>query len=179
MILSLLIPTMPSRRTLFERLLLDLRTQVLKCGKEVEILADAGDGTVGAKRQRLIEKAQGDYVAFIDDDDGVDPLYLQHILEALKLNPDVVGFNGVMTTNGTRPKKFNIKKGNQYDERGGVYYRYNNHLCPVKRSIALQVGYKDMGHGEDFEYATRLKEFIKTEVFIDQSLYYYRYLTKK
>lgn len=179
MILSVLIPTIPTRRVMFDRLLLEIRSQVIKAQVDIEILADAGAGSIGSKRQRMIEKAQGDYVVFIDDDDQIDSSYLSCILEALSTSPDVIGFCGIMTTNGRGARRFRISKDYNYEEKRGVYYRYNNHLCPVKRSIALQVGYKDMSHAEDHDYATRLQPFIKTEVFIDQNLYYYRYLTNK
>lgn len=179
MILSILIPTMPHRRDMFERLLFDIRSQVVRANVDIEILADPGEGTIGAKRQRMIEKAQGEYVAFIDDDDQIDPHYISCILSALKTNPDVVGFCGIITTNGRNAKRFRISKAFNYEEKKGVYYRYNNHLCPVKRSIALQVGYNDISHAEDHDYATRLRPFVTTEVFIDQCLYYYRYLTNK
>lgn len=179
MILSILICTIPRRRDMFDRIMLDIRGQVLKSGVEIEVLADNGEGSVGVKRQRMIEAAQGDYVCFIDDDDQIAPIYVSSILTALSSAPDVVGFCGIITTNGRGARRFKISKDCNYEEKRGVYYRYNNHLCPVKRSIALQVGYKDMSHEEDYDYATRLQPFIKTEVFIDQNLYFYKYLTNK
>lgn len=146
----------------------------------VEILVDRDAGKVGAKRQRLIEKAQGSYVVFIDDDDGVAPDYLSSIIPALG-QYDVVGFQGEISTNGRNVRLFTISKEHNYEEKGNIYYRYNNHLSPVRREIALQIGYKDMGHGEDFDYATRLKEsgLIKTEKYIYKALYFYRYISRK
>lgn len=179
MILSILIATIPERRIMFDRLLYEIRQQVIKANVEIEILADPEGGSIGAKRQRMIEKAQGEYVVFIDDDDRIDKDYLMLILNALKENPDVVGFNGIMTTNGRMTKMFRISKDFNYEEKKGVYYRYNNHLSPVKRELALVTGYKDIGYGEDYDYATRLKPLIKTEVYIDRYLYYYKYVTKK
>lgn len=179
MILSILIATLPRRRDMFDRLLFDVRAQIAKAGVDIEVLADNGDGSIGVKRQRMLEAAQGDYVVFIDDDDQIDPNYLTLILAALEKSPDVVGFCGIMTTNGRHARRFKISRTCNYEEKRGVYYRYNNHLCPVKRELALQVGYKDMTHAEDHDYATRLQPFVKTEEFIDQNLYYYRYLTNK
>jgi len=179
MILSILICTIPKRRDMFDRLLFDIRSQVSRSGVDIEILADNGPESVGFKRQKLIEAAQGDYVCFVDDDDNISATYISSILTALSTGPDVVGFCGIITTNGRHAKRFKISKLCNYEEKRGVYYRYNNHLSPVKRSIAVQVGYKDMSHGEDFDYATRLQPLVKTEVFIDQNLYYYRYVTNK
>lgn len=180
MILSLLICTLPARRDMLDRLLSEIKSQQLQCGVEIEVLCDAGEGTVGAKRQRLLEKAQGDYVAFIDDDDEIQPAYLSAILGALSTSPDVVGFTGIMTTNGTRPERFRLSKDFNYEKKKGIYYRYSNHLCPVRRELALQVGFKtEMTFFEDFDYATRLRPFLHTEVFIEKNLYHYKYLSKK
>lgn len=148
-------------------------------GYEVEILTDAGTGTIGTKRQRLLEQATGRYVCFIDDDDEVNPQYVKLIMD--NLGADVIGFEGQMTTNRRNPKRFTISMRHNYEEKANVYYRYNNHLSPIRREIALQIGYKDLQHGEDYDYATRLKEsgLIKTEKYIYSPMYFYNYITKK
>jgi len=178
-ILSLLIPTLPQRRAMFERLTAELRSQIQAAQVEVEVLADNGIGTVGAKRQRLLEKSQGKYVCFVDDDDWVTPEYVHSLLKACSEGKDAVGFRGWMTTNGKKPEDFSISRVHEYTKRNGVYLRYNNHLTPVRREIALKVGFKDSSFGEDYDYATRLRPFIKTETYIDKKLYHYRYITKK
>ena len=146
-------------------------------GYDVEILTHDGKGAIGAKRQRLLEQSTGDYVAFIDDDDDINPQYIKLIFD--NLGSDVIGFEGEITTNGRNKKRFTISKEHPYEEKNGVYYRYNNHLSPIRRSIAIQIGYKDMNFGEDFDYAMRLKEsgLIKTEKYIYSPMYFYRYRT--
>lgn len=178
MILSILIAHLPARSILLNRLVADLKNQAI--GYEVEILVDADPGSVGAKRQRLLEKSNGDYICYIDDDDSVSPDYLKSIIPHLG-NYDVIGFQGEITTNGHKPKLFTISKEHGYEEKGGIYYRFNNHLSPVRRSIAIQVGFKDMSFGEDHDYAVRLKEsgLIKTEYYIYKQLYFYKYVTRK
>jgi glycosyltransferase involved in cell wall biosynthesis len=170
---------MPSRHKMLLSMSNEIRSQILRSGKEIELLTDDGEGTVGAKRQRLIEKAKGEYVVFVDDDDRIDHNYLSYILKALESKPDVVGFCGIITINGRNARRFMISKDYDYIEKKGVYYRYNNHICPVKREIALKVGYNDIGYGEDYDYATRLRPHIHTEVFIDQNIYFYKYIHKK
>lgn len=176
--LSILICTIPGR----QRLLNDLKAYLVQQinGYDVEILTDNGKGTIGAKRQRLLELSTGDYVTFIDDDDDINPQYLKHIFTHLG-TCDVIGFEGEITTNGRNKKRFTISKEHPYEEKGGVYYRYNNHLSPIRREIALAVGYKDMQFAEDFDYAMRLKEsgLIKTEKYIYTPMYFYRYRTHK
>lgn len=179
MILSILICTIPKRKIMFDRLFDSLSRQA--DGSIVQIISDDQPGTIGAKRQRLIESAKGDYVVFIDDDDLVTTDYVRVILNAIESRPDVIGFYGWITTNGKHQKQFKISKDCEYVDTPRRYDRFNNHLSPVKRSIALQIGYKDISWQEDYDYAVRLKEsgLVKTEVFIPKSLYFYRYVTKK
>lgn len=181
MILSILICTIPKRKAMFDRLYLELRTQVLASGQLVEILSDINDGSVGAKRQRLLNVAQGEYVVFVDDDDWISHDYISSILAALELKPDVVGFYGWITTNGQNKKKFKLSKHCDYLDKITHYERFNNHLCPVKRDIALQIGYKDISWQEDYDYAVRLRNsgLAKEEAFIAKYLYFYKYVTKK
>lgn len=176
MTLSILIPTIDGRREMLNGLLTSLYSQYT--GEDVEILIDCDGGTIGAKRQRMIEKAKGLYVAFIDDDDTVSTEYIKSVLPSCN-GCDVIGFRGYMTTNGKKPKGFVISKDVEYKEVNGVYYRFNNHLSPVRRELALQVGYKDLSYQEDYDYACRLRPLVKTEVFIDKKLYHYRYVSKK
>jgi glycosyltransferase involved in cell wall biosynthesis len=178
-LLTILIPTLPQRRALFERLTAEIRSQIQSAQADVEVLADGGIGTVGAKRQRLLEKAQGEYVCFIDDDDWVTPDYIHSLVKACAEGKDAVGFRGWITTDGKKPKDFSISMLHEYTERHNMYFRFHNHLSPVRREIALAVGFKDMSYGEDHDYATRMRPLIKTEVYIDKKLYHYRYVTKK
>ncbi|HRB54711.1 MAG TPA: glycosyltransferase family A protein, partial [Bacteroidia bacterium] len=69
---------------------------------EVEILTDIDNGqkTIGQKRNELVEKSKGKYVAFIDDDDMVSPFYLKTVLPGCKQDADCVGLMGQMTTDG-------------------------------------------------------------------------------
>lgn len=177
--LSILIPTILKRRHMLDRLKLELLTQI--ADSEVELLTDPGIGTVGAKRQRLLKQAKGEYVVFIDDDDWVSEDYISSILAAIELKPDVIGMNGWITTNGLYKKKFTLSKNCEYKDNGTYYERFNNHLCPVRREIALQIGFKDMGFGEDYDYALRLKNsgLIKEEVFISKDLYHYKFISRK
>jgi glycosyltransferase involved in cell wall biosynthesis len=180
MILSILIATMPERKDMFDRLLFEVRSQVSRSGIDIEILADNGIGSIGAKRQRMIEAAQGDYICFIDDDDEIMTDYLSCILTALESKPDAVGFKGWTTTDGRKPKDFYISRVyDRYHEKNSVYYRFNNHLSPVRRDISIAAGFTDMGFGEDTDYAVRMRPLIKTEVFIDRKLYHYKYVSKK
>ena len=190
-LLSILIPTTPDREKVLYELLSELHNQIEKGGYDsfVEILVETDnyEQSVGVKRQTLLERAKGKRVAFIDSDDEVSKDYTPSILETIeKDKPDVIGFSGFMTTNGTNRENFKISKDLPYitiqDTFGNKeHLRFNNHLSPIRKDIALKIGFKDMVFGEDYDYAKRLKEsgLIKTETYINKDLYHYKYISNK
>jgi len=188
--LSVLIPSTFDRNEMMMELVKSIYNQTiaLDAGDEVEIITDVDDRetSIGSKRQRMIERASGEYVVFIDSDDEISDDYLLVILNAIKSNPDVISFNGWMTTNGRNRENFKIMKDLPYitikDANGNSeYLRFCNHLCPIKKSIALKIGYRDMKFAEDFDYAKRLKEsgLIQKEVYINNDLYHYKFIKDK
>lgn len=85
--LSILIPTLPERAEQFTKLY--NRLSNMSSGYEVEILFDATDRydksgmMVGDKRQALLERSQGKYIVFIDDDDDVSDDFVDEIIKAI------------------------------------------------------------------------------------------------
>lgn len=174
--LSILIATIPERKVMFDALCTELERQWVD---GVEILYNAEAGTIGQKRQVLLQQSKGEYVAFIDDDDSVSDNYIRDIMKATDRGPDCVGISGIMTTNGGNTKQWHISKDyTSWHEANGVYYRSTNHLSPVRRSIALSVGFPNIAHGEDYAYSMGLKGLLTTEVKIPHSIYHYKFITK-
>lgn len=180
--LSVLICTIPKRQMMFRQLKAILESQLVE---GVEILSDDHPTlTTGGKRQRLLLKSVGSYVCFVDDDDMIDPDYIKTIVEAIDHSPDVICFKGWMLTNGRNRTEWIISNSLPYEDsligRKKVYLRFPNHLCPIKREIALRIGYPHLTYREDYDYALRLKEsgLVKTETFIDKHLYTYNYVRK-
>lgn len=183
MTLSILIATVIGRERSLEKLMNTLTPQ-LSCDVEVLQLKDNKEISVGSKRQQLLQMASGNYVAFIDDDDNVSPHYVERILSALESKPDCVGFKVLCSTNGlhhrTACASLKYKEWrNNFD--GYDYVRSPYHKTPIKHEYALSIGFKDMRFGEDHDFSKRLAAsgLLKTEVFIDEYLYYYQYSTKE
>jgi glycosyltransferase involved in cell wall biosynthesis len=188
MTLSILIPVFWKHA---ERLILlenNIRGQMATFPDQVEllILENRGEKTIGKYRQLLLEMAASDYVVFIDADDQISDRYLSLVLEAINQNPDCVGITGTMTTNGISPATWEISKDirawSQTRRTGKIHYlRSTNHLAPIKRSIALKIGFTDMGHGEDYDYSVRLQRsrLLKKEVKIRVPIYNYDYQSAK
>jgi len=184
--LSILIPTVPQRELLFKELTTYLLWQIGELlNKEVELIWDAspvGSMTTGEKRNKLLNEAKGDYVWFIDDDDWISDTAVSDILEGIKTSPDSFAINGTFTENGKNFHKWFISKDLEYcadiinDEE--VYLRPPNHITPMKRSIALQIGFPLKSNQEDYDFCMRLKnsKLIQSEYKIDKPIYEYRYI---
>jgi glycosyltransferase involved in cell wall biosynthesis len=177
--LSVLICSVSHRAALLGRLMKVLEPQATN---DVEILVDRDSGqiSIGAKRNKLLQKACGKFSCFVDDDDLVSKEYVKKILNAIEDNPDCVGIEGLMTTNNKNPKKFiHSVRYDSWFEKDDVYYRTPNHLNPVRRELALSVLFPEINHGEDRSYSDRLYPFLKKENYIDDIIYYYLFLPQK
>lgn len=185
--LSLLICTMESRTEMFNRLLEKLREQ--ECNDiEIHYELDKGSMSIGDKRNKLLEKCNGEYIAFIDDDDMVSDDYVELILDAIyKSHPDVIGMHLLMTVDGEHEERtyHSLKYDHWWDEpdpdRTGKtrYFRNPNHLNPVKRELAMKVKFPSINEGEDRDYSKKLLEHLKTEEYIESPIYYYLYRSNK
>lgn len=170
---------------MLDRLVNYLRAEIrgIMMPRWVEILVDidAGAVSIGEKRQRLLERARGKYVAFIDDDDWVACDYVRRVLSALATEPDCASLVGVMTTNGENPERFeHALKYETWTKVGDVHVRCPNHLNAVRRELALKVGFVAKSFGEDADYSMRLRPLLKTEGSTgDAPLYFYWYRSKK
>jgi len=182
MLFSILIPTLRERRAEFERLEGRLKAQVSAGGMadrvEIVALCDDREQSVGAKRNKLLEMARGEFTAFVDDDDGVHEDYVGLIARALRENPgvDCLGINGLVYFRGVRPKRFvHSARYDRYFSRGGVYYRPPYILNPMRRSIARSVPFEDVSFSEDIDWALRLAEarVWRHEVMLPEVLYHY------
>ena len=188
-LLAILVPTLPERRPLLARLLRRLRPQ--RTGVQVVTLEDRGYMLIGEKRQRLLEdpRVTAPFVAFIDDDDLVSPDYCPRVLAAIRGGADVVGFRLRCYFDGELEGEavHSLAMGTWLHEPGkadadgnnrtlSFYRRTPNHLNPIRREIALSVGYRTMRSGEDSDYSLRLFNAhgaSMKEEFIDAYLYHY------
>ena len=139
---------------------------------------DSGGGSVGTKRQRLIERAAGHYVAHVDDDDWVSHDYVKKVLAAIHASDfeaDCVTLSGIVTTNGEKPEVFehSIEHACWYKDATGKNCRTPNHLNAIRREHVLKAGFTDMEHGEDIEFSKRVQPLLVTEAPVRGPLYFY------
>ena len=177
--LSILIPTLPARIDCYSNLIKTLVTQITESNliDRVQILSlcDTKDISVGQKRNILLNQSCGRYVCFIDDDDLIASDYVIKIINAIQSNADVITFCGEYVENTLRtPFSISMVHRGNYNHPN-IFYRLPNHLCPVKREIALQSFFSDKNFGEDSDYAERINTHLKNEFHIQDKLYFYMY----
>jgi glycosyltransferase involved in cell wall biosynthesis len=177
--LSILIATTPSRSAKLAELMAILQPQLTD---DVElIMDDSVDYNIGIKRNFLLSLATASHIVFIDDDDLISPNYVSKILPIIEhVNPDCIGINGIITTNGGNERRWWISKDfpGWYQTEAG-YFRTPNHISPVRRELALLAGFPETSFGEDAEYSRRLHPLLGIEVKIEEPLYHYRYVKDK
>lgn len=149
-------------------------------GRVEKLINDAGRSvSTGQKRNELIKNSEGEYFCFIDSDDMVPSYYVDELMKAIEREPDVITFNGWITEDGGNKKNFTIKLGESYIERSRHYYRYPNHLCIFKRSLVEHVKFPHITTGEDFAWATSIRDqkLLNTEVHIQHNMYEYLFIS--
>lgn len=181
--LSILVPSVAERRNTFlpksldmlygqyEQLSADQQAQV-----EILYLIDNKKQMLGYKRNSLIDICQGEYVVFVDCDDRVSEDYISTLLEATQNKTDVISFQAEVSINGAKPKICYYSIDNKRDRNtADAYYRIPNHICCVKREIALKVPFPHIKHGEDAAYSKLLLPYLNSSYNINRILYYYDY----
>lgn len=189
--LSLLIPTLPKRAALLGRLQTQLWGQVLPYAGNVELLIDDSIyDTIGEKRNRLMQRVTGEYVASIDDDDRISENYIKLLMWGIGNGVDACSLRGIITFDGINPAYFEHSllyrlyetKEDAVFENGDIkYLRFHNHINCIKSSIAKQFKFPEINHGEDTDFATQIHNsgLIKTEHYINEVIYHYDYIQNK
>jgi glycosyltransferase involved in cell wall biosynthesis len=176
--LSICVATVNGREEKFAKLMAVLQPQLESNKADIELIIDKDNKeiSIGSKRQRMLELAEGEYIVWVDDDDSISEDYASQILN--NLGEDAVGFLIDCFDHGNytgRAKASRIYGDWGENMDGFKYVRSLYHKTPVKREIALKAGFTDKRFGEDYEYSMKIKSLIKSEKFIDKVLYFYQY----
>jgi len=175
---SVCVASIIERQAYYLKRMLSILEPQLTSDIELVIETDNREMTIGAKQQKLLERAQGDYICYVDEDDIIPGYYIAEILKAIETQPDCVGINGIITLDEKNPYPFfhSIQYDHWYTDNKG-HYRTPNHINPVKREIALLSGFKNIT-AADHGYAIGLQPLLKTEVIIEKCMYFYLTKTK-
>lgn len=152
---------------------------------EVVVLWNRGR-PIGELYRDLVADARGEYMCFVDDDDRVAPHYLPTLLAAVQSNPDYVGFR--VEVNDLSPNPINQRwrryeaehslRNRGWSQQGNKFLRDVSHLNPIRTELARRVSFPD-GRSLDHDWAKAVRPSVKSEVFIDDVLYFYDYNAAK
>ncbi|MEH7351223.1 glycosyltransferase family A protein [Gottfriedia acidiceleris] len=179
-ILSILIPTVPERMGYLNRIINELDKQSKTYPVEILVLLENKKRSIGEKRNVLIEQAKGDYVVFIDDDDRIEPNYIELLCSAINETPNVdcIIFDVLVNFNNQYSKVCKYGKEFAHGEDDNYYYRKPNHLMCYSKKIASTHKFLNISFGEDDEWGRRVSNDIKIQKRIPSILYYYDYIPK-
>lgn len=183
--LSILIPTIERDKELFTKLKWALHVQLSAFNGEYEILVDDSEtDSIGIKRNRLLQDAKGDYVAFFDSDDWPSPNYVGLLMKAIESGSDCASLRGEYSVDGVFDGFFEHSlKYKKWETVEGVikYLRYPNHLNLCRASLAKQISFTDKNHGEDYDWSKAMHEsgLLKTEYYIPEIIYFYKKVNHK
>jgi len=193
MLLSILIPSLVSRKQKLDLLCSRISNQInqymvyKKIDVDVEILCqiDNGEATIGEKRNWLLDKADGEYLCFFDDDDMPTNNYIELIIKALESKPDCCSLKGIITFDGQNPEVFEhsikYREWKTTQNTNPKYERPPNHLNVIKSEIAKRFQFPEINHGEDSQWSEAILKsgLIKIESYIEEVIYHYLYKSQK
>lgn len=166
------------RKINLKKLVAELHRQISKNYAEemVEIIIDSDNmqKSVGQKRNDLIEKAQGEFICFIDDDDFVDENYLSSILYHLNSGVDILLIGIKHIQDGVIKTKIIPSLYIDNMNTGEAVMKTNHfHLCPHKKSIAKNVLFEGLNFAEDMVYSQKMVKHINSYYLISEPIYIY------
>lgn len=185
-------PTIPSRVVQFTELYNELMKQVVfmqtvhpSLGR-AEVLVDSrerfldGGPSIGAKRDSLLQKASGKYLAFLDDDEWIAPNYLETLMRLCYGNPDCVTFRNLTKTDGYWTViDMSLHHEDEEASPDRIIKRGLWHVCPIRSSYAKLIPFPDINWGEDAAWIAKVKGYCQTEAKTDAIIHCYQHSSVK
>ena len=181
-ILSILIPSITQRFTThLLSLIIELERQInlLENPNDVELIVfmDNQRRSIGHKRQGALDLAKGLFIAYVDDDDMVDNLYVEKAIESIKANAyvDVITFKQWVILNDAPPISLTFQLGHEkYDEISDAFpIRPPFHVCFWRRGLVKDCTFPDLMYSEDSVWVEQANKLAKTSHHIDHHMMTY------
>lgn len=170
--LTVLIPTTLNRADHTTLLLEELRRQGIR------YLVDDSAENLGDKRQRLYEGCSTKYAISVDSDDWISENFREVIEPYLQYDVDVINFIELVQMN-QQPLTCTYRSMHfpwQGCMLGKAYAFAPTPKSIVRVELAKQIKFESGHDGEDLKWGRDLQPLIKSELNIQEILYYYEYL---
>lgn len=188
-LLTICIGAIPERFEKAFSLYTRLMAEVAGRPVQVLLIMDNKVMQIGQKRDALVQIAAGKYVSFIDDDEDFFPGYVEFMVDACRKDPDVITFMQKSTINGkSYTVNFNLDAFNRnnpdaeleqskLDKKGNYsdITRPPFHVCGWKHELARTEHFAAVGYGEDWDWAKRVLQKVKTQYHIPGFMHHYIY----
>lgn len=182
-LLSVLIPSLPSRLSKLTELLERLAAQP-DPRMEVLVFLDNRMRSSGLKRNALMAQAAGRYLCHIDDDDLVSTDFTATLMPVLeRAEFDLVAYNATCTLNGSEPFVVRTVLGAENEQpkhlgpgRYSDIVRQPWAWCAWRSDFARQFQYPVERDGaEDWRWLSQALPAVRTWHKIERALYHHRY----
>lgn len=183
--LSILMPTVPNRSVIFNDLILELGDQIDMCDSidRIEIISDCSDRfidggpSIGAKRDSLVQRAQGEYLLFLDDDEGIAGNYLDVLLQLCETGADVCTFRSIakLEQYWTVIDMSLLHEENEQASPDRIVKRRPWHINAIRSDIAKQFRFEDINYGEDWKWMEQVLTKCHKEAHTDAIIHEYRH----
>jgi glycosyltransferase involved in cell wall biosynthesis len=188
-VLSILIPSIPSRYGILSKLATELYRQKLYMQTvhptlgEIEIVIDGSerflDGglSIGKKREKLVNAANGKYLCFLDDDESIAPNYMELLVRMCNENKDVCTFWSIAKLDnywGLVDMSL-AYPDNEELSANRIARRRAWHISPVRSKFAKLHTFDDINYGEDWKWFEQVLKHCETEAHSTAILHQYNH----
>lgn len=190
-ILSIVMITVPERRTVFSYLEHKVAKQIEYCKELHPTLGNAqivkiispkvinGGPSIGEKRTMGLQKSQGKYVCWLDDDDDIAPNYVETLLRLAMADADVLTFNSLTVFNDYwAVVQMNLDFTKDEQMFPGIVHRRPYHVCAWKREKVKDLVFPSVNVDEDTSFVKDALLYCKTQSKTEAILHKYDRTTK-
>lgn len=161
-LISILIPTLLTRRAQFNRLMAALEPQLTGKVELISIL-DNRSMKLGEKRNAMMRACRGQYLVHLDDDDLVRPNFIQEVTTAAQSGADVIAYDSAAYLDGAEP--FTVRTSLKFENQQAAFgddgkwidiTRKPWHWCAWRRDVAITAEFGLNNIDEDWSWLGQL-----------------------
>lgn len=174
-LLTIAIPTVENRKKCFEEFYKEILKQSKSYNNQIEIisLCDNKEMTIGEKRNKLNAMAKGKYVVQWDDDDWISNDAIELIMRAIELDVDCITHKSPIDKEIWTNEFFYYSIKHNWEFKKNIWYIAPDQKCPIKKEIIDKIKFKNIRNQEDQQFGISVKQFLKTEYFIETPIYFH------